>query len=272
MKKYYVLLIILFTTIMCFSQGYEFGIVHNTANNFKVVAIPDFNSSGNTDISSVGFTLMLPAGNSDVINATGLLGGRPWTVNSNADASVLTNYGGNGTQDAFLITLDPGQTIVAHSIGDQIDLVSFDVSNLPSSGLMEFLLNTDVIAMNLNGALDSFYNSDIDGPGNGAGTTDYFSGLAAGMGNFDFSTLGTKDLQLLNSISIYPNPTKNTIKIEGIDDNEISKIDVYSINGRLVKTFNSNLTVLNVSKLQSGIYLIKISVDSKTKTIKFAKQ
>ena len=46
----------------------SFGIVNTSGYNFKIVAIPDFDSTGNTDVSNIGFTLMLPAGAADAMN------------------------------------------------------------------------------------------------------------------------------------------------------------------------------------------------------------
>ena len=65
MKKLYTTFILVLTTLLCTAQGYQFGIVHINNYDFKIVAIPDFTSAGNTDISDVGFTLILPAGMAD---------------------------------------------------------------------------------------------------------------------------------------------------------------------------------------------------------------
>ena len=54
-------------TFSGFSQGYQFGIVHNSDYNFSIVAVPDFDAT-NTDVSDIGFALMLPAGDADIIN------------------------------------------------------------------------------------------------------------------------------------------------------------------------------------------------------------
>ncbi|OUS02490.1 hypothetical protein A9Q86_03010 [Flavobacteriales bacterium 33_180_T64] len=247
---------------MSYSQGYEFGIVHITDHTFKVVAIPDFTSSGNTDISNIGFTLMLPDGNADVTNLTGLLGGRPWAVNSNATAAILqANYGGDGTEDAFLITLDPGQTLLSHNTGDQIDLVSFDVSNSPTTGTMRFLLNTETIAMNASNALDSFFQSNIDN----TTTQNYFLGLASGMESFSFSVLGIEDTVILKNMSIYPNPASEFINISSSIEIEIVK--VFNVLGKEVLSTNET-SQLKVNHLQSGIYFLKIFANKRSATKK----
>lgn len=68
-----------------------------------------------------------------------------------------------------------------------------------------------------------------------------------------------------NSISIYPNPAKEYFEIS--NDVEVNSVEVYSIQGQLLKTYASQ-SYYDVSELTSGMYLIKIktaqSVISKT--------
>lgn len=57
-----------------------------------------------------------------------------------------------------------------------------------------------------------------------------------------------------NDVRIFPNPTNNTIKIEG---KIIDKIEVYSILGKEILTI-SNANSINVSNFENGIYILKI--------------
>ena len=160
MKHFYALISLFLTTLMSFSQGYQFGLVYNSGNNFSVIAVPDFNAT-NTDISDIGFALMLPAGNADVTNVSAF-NGRAWTV-TQVTATQLTSFGlDDGTRDAFALNLPPGQTILSHTSGQQIVIVSFEISNMPTTGQLQLLANTDPIAIGLGGAINSFYNSNID--------------------------------------------------------------------------------------------------------------
>ena len=72
-------------------------------------------------------------------------------------------------------------------------------------------------------------------------------------------------------LSIYPNPTINTLTIKSYELN-ISKIEIIDLTGKLVKTITSDLNSLNVADLQTGIYFIRIITDQETFTKKFAKQ
>jgi hypothetical protein len=248
MKKYYTTLVLSLITLLVSSQGYKFGIVHISNYDFKIVAIPDFDSAGNTDVSDVGFTLMMPAGSADITNRTGLLGARSWGL-TKFDAAILMSLGGDGTEDAFIFNLTVGQTIFSHTMSQQIDLVSFDVTNMPVTGQVRFLLNSETI--NAGGNFDSFYNSNIDA----TTTQDYFSGLAVGMESFDFSVLGIEDNILQNSIKIYPNPASDIIHISS--SIEIEQIKMFDVLGKEVLSTNKTLQI-KINHLQSGIYFLKI--------------
>ena len=68
-------------------------------------------------------------------------------------------------------------------------------------------------------------------------------------------------------INVYPNPTSDVVYIENLPDNSI--IELYNINGILVKKFNRG--ILNVSELESGVYYIKIISSDKVITKKIIK-
>ncbi len=62
-----------------------------------------------------------------------------------------------------------------------------------------------------------------------------------------------KDAELV----LYPNPVKNILHIS--TSFNIEKIELYSINGRLIETFENNSNRYNLQHLQSGTYLLKIT-------------
>ena len=62
-------------------------------------------------------------------------------------------------------------------------------------------------------------------------------------------------------IIIYPNPTENTLIINGTNENDI--IRIYSMDGNLLFQENSNTTkrTLNVNELSSGTYLLQVGIN-----------
>lgn len=256
MKKYYCIILLAMLSIGGFAQNYELGIVHVSGYNFKVVAIPDFDSSGDTDISDISFTLALPAGAVDVVNAVSAFPGRSWTIEDQYDAAFLSGAGlGDGTRDVFQVYVPTGQTLLSHTSGQQIDLVSFDITGSPTTGVLEFLPNSDSIVTGSGGVLVNYYNTDIDGAG-GSPTGDYYSGLATGLESFMFSTLGLEDDKVLESdISIYPNPTSSFISIKSTD--KVDSIELFNILGKKVLA-TTKTEQIQVNQLPAGVYLLKI--------------
>ena len=266
MKNLYTLLILAILSFTSHAQNnYELGLVHITDYNFKVVAIPDFDSTGNTDISDISFTLALPAGSTDVVNAISSLSGRTWTINASFDAALLTSASlGDGTRDVFQIFIPTGQSLIPHTNGEQIDLVSFNVNNSPTNGMIEFLPNNDPIVLGAGGILDNYYNSNIDN----TTTQDYFTSIANGMENFSFSTLSTNNIAIQETqISVYPNPAKNVLNI-ATKGKSIS-YELFNILGQTVKINgsigNNEIKTINISNLPNGIYLLKTEDDNNNK-------
>ena len=58
-----------------------------------------------------------------------------------------------------------------------------------------------------------------------------------------------------SEISVYPNPVRDRVVIEGI---EVAEVDVYNALGQLVKTVQST-NEINVSDLMEGMYLLRIT-------------
>ncbi|MEM0541659.1 alpha-amylase family glycosyl hydrolase [Flavobacterium sp. j3] len=74
------------------------------------------------------------------------------------------------------------------------------------------------------------------------------------------------------SLALYPNPTSGSFTINGL----VSKVDVYSVTGQLVKSFDSISTEnyqFDVNDLNRGVYLVKIvDANNNTKTTKLIKE
>lgn len=256
MKKIYTIIGLFLISLSSFAQGYQFKLVHNTGYNFSVVAVPDF-TQNNTDISDIGFTLLLPTGVYDIANLT-TFNGRAWGPQKVTVAQLASAYPGvgDGTRDLILLNLPPGQTILSHTTGQQIVLVNFDVTGTPSSGTLEILPNNDPIALGLANMMDCFFNSNLHlAPG--STTNDYFASLVVGQTSFLFSTLGTDTVVVADKqVKIYPNPAADLLYITS--ETEPTRIDLYDFLGKQVLT-STQSKELNVSQLTRGVYFVKVS-------------
>ena len=68
--------------------------------------------------------------------------------------------------------------------------------------------------------------------------------------------LGVSDLSFNSKTNIYPNPAQDFFEYKNINGN-ITSTSIYSTNGSLVKTINSNESKINISNLKNGVYIIQ---------------
>ena len=91
------------------------------------------------------------------------------------------------------------------------------------------------------------------------------------------SVLSADDFDTLNSVRIFPNPTKGKLTISNIQNKNVSTVEVYSTLGQLVNHVNLkeglSFVDLNLETLHNGIYLLKINtVEGQSKTQKLVVQ
>jgi hypothetical protein len=98
----------------------------------------------------------------------------------------------------------------------------------------------------------------------------------------DIEAIVDEDLQKFfpeDAISYYPNPVKEELylKWEVLEDNKISSIVVYGLNGQVLKTFSKTETTntqnISFQEYPAGVYLVVLNYkNGDQKTIKIIKQ
>jgi len=87
-------------------------------------------------------------------------------------------------------------------------------------------------------------------------------------------TGATEDFNLLNNMSIYPNPTQTVLNIASEDGDMPDAFTIYNNLGQLITSVkvsgSANLTI-NTSGYATGVYFIKIDKGNQSKTLKFIK-
>ncbi len=87
------------------------------------------------------------------------------------------------------------------------------------------------------------------------------------------NVLSIEDINDKERVTIYPNPTSEQLKINGLES--VDNLEIYSIQGQLVEIdiqWNLEQKLLNVQELSKGTYFLKIYSDKKTHTFKFIKR
>ncbi len=70
-----------------------------------------------------------------------------------------------------------------------------------------------------------------------------------------------------HNFTIYPNPTNNSIQINAVNPTNITQYEIRDLNGRIVMVSDGQ-TQINVSNLQSGIYLVSRKEGNQTIKVK----
>lgn len=105
-------------------------------------------------------------------------------------------------------------------------------------------------------------NSPLNATGQHAVIVDNFS---------IFDPLSTNEFNK-NGFSIYPNPVGEYLKIQNNLNTKINSIEIYDLNGKLIKQVNSNLENINVSDISSGNYIVNINSEAGNKVLKLIKE
>jgi hypothetical protein len=72
---------------------------------------------------------------------------------------------------------------------------------------------------------------------------------------------------------VYPNPVKNTLKFNGLDDFNSVEVHIYTMDGRMVKNaqVDAHDSQVDISSLPQGVYLINLHADNRSGIKKFIK-
>ena len=70
-------------------------------------------------------------------------------------------------------------------------------------------------------------------------------------------------------MAVYPNPAKDKLYIDGITG--YRTIEIANANGKIIQKLNvsPSLKYINIGQLTAGMYLLTVSSDKETQTIKF---
>lgn len=85
------------------------------------------------------------------------------------------------------------------------------------------------------------------------------------------STTSTEGASLEHNINVYPNPATTDLKIELSPEVALTKIELFNVQGQLlysIKDLNYNEVIIDVSSLETGIYMLNIHTNQEKDTRK----
>lgn len=86
-----------------------------------------------------------------------------------------------------------------------------------------------------------------------------------------YNELSVDKNELLNAISIYPNPVKETLTIDNVQNS--TEYSIHSVLGEVIMTgtLNQFTNKIETSKIQNGVYFLRLSYGQSTRTMRFIK-
>lgn len=82
------------------------------------------------------------------------------------------------------------------------------------------------------------------------------------VGELEMKPIGNDEHVAIRPCSFSPNPSDVEIRIMFSPDVNCEKVEIYSMDGRMHHQQNSNLGTIDVSGLNSGIYMMKMTLDN----------
>ncbi|WP_310379349.1 T9SS type A sorting domain-containing protein [Flavobacterium sp.] len=87
------------------------------------------------------------------------------------------------------------------------------------------------------------------------------------------STLGVDKKNLVNGLSIYPNPVSDILKIANANNLTYASFSIVDVLGKTVVQYKAlNNDAIDVSNLNSGVYILSVSSEGEAKQFKFQKK
>lgn len=202
-----------------------------------------------------------------------------WTENWLGDSNRNKIYN-DWAKMITLKTVEPAFLGAATITNANSKIVNIKItnSNLSSTQLKDvvILANFDVTAQNMIPGFQytgSWYNLMDNTTIN---VTDVNAPVSLAPGEYRIygnkqANLAIEDFEKGNMVSLYPNPVSNYFTLNFPS----SKVQIYSVAGQLVKTFDTNGNTdfqFSVSDLTSGLYLVKtLDENNKVRVVKFIK-
>jgi hypothetical protein len=243
-----------------------------TGTTYYSVVVNMPSTTGLSTLTAGDYSISLGSGPSTATSAGSLMGRIYYKVGSIADTfniGILNGSGGTATP-----------TFVA---------TDFPV-NTPLFLVVKYTLSTNTASLFVQPALDSTEPASAtvtNNTGTTAAPTQIANialrqaGTTAGTGNVEYdnvrvadnwayvttSTLSNKQ-NAIAGLSVFPNPVKNGVFYINTNANAERTVTVFDVLGKQVLHTTTSESAINVSNLNSGVYMVRISEEGNTATRK----
>lgn len=98
----------------------------------------------------------------------------------------------------------------------------------------------------------------------------YIGNIFEGSAHFRNYKLSNDEFEL-NNISVYPIPAKSKLIIDS-NSIEFTQMEIFNISGEKLNSIKGNLKSVDISNLPSGVYFLKLYIETKAIIRKFIKE
>lgn len=248
-------------------EGYTYALEDNGAYSFTISAVPNASISDfATSVQSYGFAIIVPDGVTiTIMSSLGSSAGATPFDGSNVGMPVIDGYLISETLGA------PINLVNLPSSGTPTPMVTIQVNGSPTAGDISLLANNSSLATTVT-ALKCFMSADMvdDGTAVFPPVVDAVGSGLSGTTSYSFSTLGIENFEIPDfEVSVYPNPTKDSISIRSRKPILIAKL--FDVTGKQVMVVEEP-SKLSLRNLPAGIYLLKLFSEHATVVKRIVKQ
>lgn len=260
------------------NQGITTGWADRIANNPNGVRTPIYINSadmtlheikinGTGNILNIGFSI----NNNNII--AGYKEGYAFTYNTNTNEEKMLPLPDAAYMSYFTDISDTGIAVGYALVGipSIYEAIIYKPEWDKPKYLKDILAEKNLPFTTFDGKLGTAYTISDNGNYIGGFCNGYSATTYGWVVKVDDLFLATNNTVKQAAISIYPNPTSNYFNIEA-GKSKISKVEIYALDGKLVKSFTTNQTQYNIHNLAIGNYIIKATIDGKIISQKLIKK
>jgi len=171
-------------------------------------------------------------------------------MSTNGDFTLNPTGGAANVGDFTQLLVEINPTLNLTSYPTSWTKYSYTITNLPDDTAVKFAFRYYVTSGGPAGA-----NSDI-----------------IGLDSYSVDRPLATESFFTQNFAVSPNPASEVINISKVSSIAITSTQITDINGRVVKTINNEVSQINVSDLNAGVYFLKINTAQGSGTTKIIKK
>lgn len=231
-------------------------------------------------------SFLLESSKTYVVIASGLVGSGAYSVQQPFDliaAAGMETSTTAGNVDVLVVHgSTDAPTVNVNEIAIPAGIIVDDISYGQTAGYLDLPEANFVLNVEANGTAVASYNAPLadlmladngiivlasgflnPAANNNGEAFGLFVALPGGGALVPLQNVLSIEEENIGSLGVYPNPTNDFLNLK-IDDFKSETVEVYSLSGSLLKTFNTNEEKIFVGDLENGMYILRANNGTQT--------